>query len=299
MPLALIGRPKDAVVAVPAGRAWRDGVVRFLASLTSDERRIARHLALLEDRLAGRLDWREILADARLEDGRPKPASRRYAEMLVEEERLPLYDAGPLRFSLDLHNPGNEAGVTGYEPDLLEIAIVADVRYFSAIAPGSVFDMAAGFETVFRQRAASGAMLGELVARLVEAMDAAFAYADIGSTGWVVATATKPDVVVHPAPPFVRPRDFLWSINAWGPAALDPKLEARLAGLTITDAMLARVDPYARPHVRLDRRRLSTGALFLQYRFLFGSESRGERAALDSPLARQAGLRSTHLLFRA
>jgi hypothetical protein len=49
----------------------------------------------------------------------------------------------------------------------------------------------------------------------------------------------------------------------------------------------------------VERRRLASGALFLQYRFLFGSESRGERAAVDTPLARQAGLRSTNLLFRA
>jgi hypothetical protein len=61
---------------------------------------------------------------------------------------------------------------------------------------------------------------------------------------------------------------------------------------------LAKVDRYERPHVRLDRRRLAYGGYFLQYRFLLGTEGRGERAIIDTPLARQLGLRSTNLLFR-
>jgi hypothetical protein len=31
---------------------------------------------------------------------------------------------------------------------------------------------------------------------------------------------------------------------------------------------------------------------------VFGLEGRGTRASIDTPLAQQAGLRSTHLLFR-
>jgi hypothetical protein len=105
--------------------------------------------------------------------------------------------------------------------------------------------------------------------------------------------------VVHTAPAGTRPRDYLWSISAWAPDLLVGGLEARLERLALTEAMLARIDPTHRPHYRVERRRLASGALFLQYRFLFGSESRGERAAVDTPLARQAGLRSTNLLFRA
>jgi hypothetical protein len=299
MPLAFSGRPKDAVVVAAAGSDWRAGVAAFLSTLTTDPSRVDAHLALLDDRLAGRLDWRVELADARLPDGRPMPTSRRYAELLVQEGRLPLYDVGPIRMSVDLHNPGNEAGVAGYDPDLLELAIVADVRYFSSITPGSVFDSSLGFETVFRQRAEHGAILGDLVARLVDALAAPFAYTDISSTGWVVTNAPKKDIVVHPAPPSVRPRDFLWSITAWGETFLEPRLEERLEHLAISPEIMGRVDSYARPHVRLERRRLASGALFIQYRFLFGSEGRGERAALDTPLAKQAGLRSTNLLFRA
>ena len=41
---------------------------------------------------------------------------------------------------------------------------------------------------------------------------------------------------------------------------------------------MAKVDRYERPHVRLDRRRLAYGGYFLQYRFLLGTEGRGERA---------------------
>ncbi len=299
MPLNLVGRPKDAVVAVRADSPWRDGVARFLRSLTDDDTRVARHLALLDERLAGRLPWLEVLADATLPDGRPMPPNRRYGEMLVDEERLLLYDVGPLRVSVDLHNPGNEAGTDVYDPSTVELAIVADVRYFSSLAPGSVFDHALGFEEVARRRAIAGAQLGTLVASLFEATHARFAYADISSTGRIARSATNPSVVVHAAPERVRPLDYLWSITLWSPEVLDAKLVARLERLTITVAMLARLDRYERPTYRIERRRLADGALFLQYRFLFGSEGRGTRAAVDTPLAKQAGLRSTHLIYRA
>jgi hypothetical protein len=298
VPLALIGRTKDAVVSVPRSANWQAGVEQFLSTLSDDPRRIERHLLLLEDRLAGRLPWTHLLAGAMLPNGRPMPPSRRYAELLVAEDQLPLYDVGSLRVSLDLHNPGNEAAVPEYDPNQLELALVADVGYFSALAPGSVFPPELGFEQVAQRRADQGALLGALVARLVEATSATFAYADIGPTGWVVSTAQRPQSVVHPAPTGVRPRDFLWSISVWSPELLAGRLEERLEQLTLTEKMLAHLDPLHRSHYRIERRRLSTGALFLQYRFLFGSESRGERAAIDTPLAQQAGLRSTNLLFR-
>jgi hypothetical protein len=51
--------------------------------------------------------------------------------------------------------------------------------------------------------------------------------------------------------------------------------------------------------VHLEQRRLAYGGRMLQYRFLFGSELRNERAHIDTPLAEQLGLRSTNLQFRA
>lgn len=298
MPLALIGRTKDAVVSVPADADWREGVQRFLLTLTDDRARIERHLAVLEDRRDGRLPWQDVLGGSLLPNGRPMPPSRRYAEMLVTEERLPLYDEGLLRFSLDLHNPGNEAGVAMSGNSCLDLALVADVGYF-APAPGSIYPPRMDFQEQARLRATQGAALGRLVARLFEATHATFAYADIGATGWVVPTSKHPDAVVHPAPEAVGPMDFLWSINVWSADALSDPLERRLESLSLTDEMLARVDATFRPHYRIERTRLSGGALFLQYRFLFGSEMRGERARVDTPLAQQAGLRSTNLLFRS
>jgi hypothetical protein len=299
MPLALIGRTKDAVVSVPASANWQAGIEQFLLTLTGDRGRIERHMTVLEQRLRGSLPWAEVLAGATLPSGQPMPASRRYAEMLVREDRLPLYDVGSLRLSLDLHNPGNEAGVPEYDADAIELALVADVGYFSALAPGSVFPHELGFEEQARRRAAHGALFGELVARLFEATHATFAYADIGPTGWVVSTSQRPAAVVHPAPQGMRPRDFLWSVTIWSPDVLDTRLEQRLERLTLSDSMLARVDRIHRPYYRTERRRLAGNALFLQYRLLFGSESRSERAAIDTPLAKQAGLRSTNLLFRS
>lgn len=299
MPLALIGRTKDAVVVVPASANWRAGAEQFLLTLTDDWSRIKRHLTLLENRLRGHLPWGEFLGGATLPNGRPMPASRRYAEMLVSEDQLPLYEVGSLRFSLDLHNPGNEAGVPGYDPNQLELALVADVGQFSDLVAGSVFPPELGFEQWARRRAERGAVLGELVARLFEATQATFAYADIGATGWIVPASKRPESVVHPAPEGVRPYDFLWSISVWSPELLGDRRGDRLERLTLTGAMLGRITAVHRPYYRIERRRLATGALFLQYRFLFGSEARGERAAIDTPLAQQAGLRSTNLLFRA
>jgi hypothetical protein len=299
MPLALVGRTKDAVVSVNDGVAWQEGVVAFLRTVTDDSSRIARHIDLLERRAAGDLPWATVLAGATLPNGRPMPPSRRYAEMLVAEDRLPLYEIDTLRFSLDLHNPGNEAGIPHYDADRLELALVADIGYFSATTPGTTFDLSVPADELIRRRAANGTLLGDLVARLVEATGAGFAYADISATGWRVSAASSPERVVHAAPTDVRPWDFLWSITAWGPERLDEALAARIERLEITEKMRSAMDASERPHYRLVRRRLACGALFLQYRFLFGTELRSTRAACDTPLARQAGLRSTALLFRA
>lgn len=302
MPLALVGRTKDAVVSLPASDHWQEGVRRFLGVLTDDSSIVDRHLDLLERRHAGRLPWREILAGRTLPNGRPMPPSRAYAEMLVEEDVLPLYERDGVRFSVDLHNPNNEAAVPEYDLDRLEIAIVADVGAFGpSSTPGSFLPSGSSFEEEAAARAVRGAVLGRLVASLVEATGAGFAYADIGSTGWVVSMSTRPESVVHPAPSGVRPWDFLWSITAWGSDLLEssPRLRDRLERLEITDQIREGIDRYERPHVRIERRDLAGGQLLVQYRWLFGSEGRRSRAALDTPLAQQAGLRSTNLLFRA
>jgi hypothetical protein len=79
MPLALVGRTKDAVVSLRAGVPWRDGVRSFLSGLTGDADRVERHLDLLADRAAGRMPWRELPSGATLPNGRPMPPARRYA----------------------------------------------------------------------------------------------------------------------------------------------------------------------------------------------------------------------------
>lgn len=82
--------------------------------------------------------------------------------------------------------------------------------------------------------------------------------------------------------------DFLWSINVWSPDSLSDSFERRLESLSLTDQMLVRVDATVRPHYRIERTRLPSGALFLQYRLLFGAELRG-RARQDRHAAREAG----------
>jgi hypothetical protein len=294
MPLAIPGRTKDAVVVVPADSDWRAGVEAFLHDLGADEDRAAYHLNVLDQRAAGRMSWRSQFADRTLASGRPMPASRAYAQMLVEESTLPLYDAGGWRFSLDLHNPGNEAGVAWYDDSVMELAIVADVGAFRGPAYGP-----GGAEPAMEERAAHGARLGQLVAALSERLKALFAYADVDSTGGVVTAASRPGSVVAPGPDTLLPTDFLWSITVWGPGLLEDAFAARLSQLRLEPRHMGKVDPYVRQHVRLDKRTLAYGGQMLQYRFLFGSELRGERAHIDTPLAEQLGLRSTNLQFRA
>ena len=111
MPLAIPGRTKDAVVEVAADSDWRSGVEAFLRKVGADGDQAAYHLSVLEQRAAGRMSWKSQFADRTLPSGRPMPAGRAYVQMLVEEGTLPLYDAGGWLFSVDLHNPDNEAGV--------------------------------------------------------------------------------------------------------------------------------------------------------------------------------------------
>jgi len=102
MPLALFGRTKDAVVVVPANADWRPGVEAFLRGIGGDGAKVRRHLALLEERAAGSRPWLQDLAGRTLPNGRPMPPGRAYAELLVAESALPLYDAGGFLVSLDL-----------------------------------------------------------------------------------------------------------------------------------------------------------------------------------------------------
>ena len=293
MPLAIPGRTKDAVVVVAADSDWRAGVEAFLRDQGADDDRARYHLNVLDQRAAGRMSWVSQFADRTLSNGRPMPASRAYAESLVKEGTLPLYDADGWLFSVDLHNPGNEAGVAWYDEQVVELAIVADVGAFR----GGAYT-AGGADAAMADRAVHGARLGELVARLSERTQALFAYADVDSTGGRVTAASKPSSVVHPGPDTLQPPDFLWSITVWGPGLLDDDFASRLDRVQLEPAHLSRVDPHVRPHIRLEQRRLEYGGRMLQYRFLFGSELRNERVHIDTPLAEQLGLRSTNLQFR-
>ncbi|MCU0834758.1 MAG: hypothetical protein MUC77_10050 [Chromatiaceae bacterium] len=84
----------------------------------------------------------------------------------------------------------------------------------------------------------------------------------------------------------------------WGPELLDPAFASRLDAVPIEDARLDRIDGYLRPYLRIAERRLNYGGRMLQFRLLFGSEQRNERAYLDSPLAQRVGLRTTNLQYR-
>jgi hypothetical protein len=294
MPLAIPGRTKDAVVVVASDSDWRSGIEAFLRGVGADDDRARYHLNVLDQRAAGRMSWVSQFADRTLSNGRPMPASRAYAESLVKEGTLPLYDAGGWLFSVDLHNPGNEAGVAWYDEQVVELAIVADVGAFrgGAYTPG-------GADAAMADRAVHGARLGELVAQLSERTHALFAYADVDSTGGRVTAASKSTSVANPGPDTLQPPDFLWSITVWGPGLLDDDLASRLDRVQLEPAHLSRIDPHVRPHVRLEQRKLEYGGRMLQYRFLFGSELRNERVHIDTPLAEQLGLRSTNLQFRA
>lgn len=94
MPLAIPGRTKDAVVVAAADSDWRAGVEAFLREVGADDDRARYHLNVLDQRAAGRMSWISQFADRTLSSGRPMPASRAYAQSLVNEGMLPLYDAG-------------------------------------------------------------------------------------------------------------------------------------------------------------------------------------------------------------
>jgi hypothetical protein len=91
---------KDAVIVAAADADWRGGVERFLRELGGDPAKIGRHLELLGERAAGHRPWGNELADRLLANGRPMPPARAYAEMLVTESILPLYDAGGIEDGL-------------------------------------------------------------------------------------------------------------------------------------------------------------------------------------------------------
>src|SRR5436853_3607241 len=113
MPLALgAGRTKDAVILIPVESEWQDCVATFLDGLGAKTPTVEQHVGLLKQRAEGQLPWLEVLGNGVLPGGRAMPAGKRYAQMLVHEDLLPLYQVGPLKISLDLHNPRNEAQLT-------------------------------------------------------------------------------------------------------------------------------------------------------------------------------------------
>ncbi len=144
-----------------------------------------------------------------------------------------------------------------------------------------------------------GQALGKLAARWAEVLEPHFAYADMQYQAGFVQRATNPGSVTHPAPPGTRCWDYLWSLSYWSPELLTPRLAERLRGLTITPEMRARFDPFWAASVRPTWRQLATGGLLVQYRFILGTEGRADRRAVDTPLAKQAGLRTTNLAYRS
>jgi len=81
----------------------------------------------------------------------------------------------------------------------------------------------------------------------------------------------------------------------WAPERVDEKLRERLERLSLPDPTPAThfpsgVEPTVRP--------LAGGGTFLQVRHILGSETRDARKHVETPLAKQLGLRSNHLSYK-
>jgi hypothetical protein len=111
-------------------------------------------------------------------------------------------------------------------------------------------------------------------------------------------TRTSAASVRNPAPAGLPYWAYLWPLAYWSPELLSERLEARLTTLALSPDQIAAIDPFERTGIRPTWRRLATGGLLVQYRFIFGTEGRASRARVDTPLARQAALRTTNALWR-
>jgi hypothetical protein len=229
------------------------------------------------------------------------PAARLYSAMLLHEDHLPLYTWGDLHWTLDLFNPNNEGADPAYDPQLIVLELLVHTRELYPRRSGTLHDgtpIVPSSPESYGQIARYGAQFGELAARFVEALDPVFACADMVGLWAFMQTRLNPAATSNPAPAGSRYWDFLWSLSYWSPALLTDKLAVRLKRLEVTEQMRVKIDRFELQGICPTWRALTTGGLFVQYRYIFGVELRGTRATIDTPLAKQAGLRTTARRWR-
>jgi hypothetical protein len=291
-----LGLVVNTVFLVRAAGPWRERLAEALqrSSAASDHEKIPAHLALIERRLAGELDWERAL-------GGGPAASRAYTAMLKQEGGLPLYHDPPLVFSADLFNPNDEGNDPAHYPDLIAIELLIHRDFLNPWLSGRLHDgtpIDYGSPACYGRMVAYGERFGRLVETWAETLAPVFAFADIQNTGAFMRTRTSPASVRNPAPAGTPYWAYLWPLTYWSPELLNERLEARLTVLALSPDQLAAIDPFERTGIRPTWRRLATGGLLVQYRFIFGTEGRASRTRVDTPLARQAGLRTTSALWR-
>jgi hypothetical protein len=259
--------------------------------------KVKQHLALIERRLSGELNWRTALTTER-----PAQHPKAYTAMLKEEGLLPLYLYGPLVLTVDLFNPNNEAHDPAYDPnfEVIELLVYRDIinpwstGYFpdgAKIDHSSIED--------YRRLATYGAALGELVGLWAEILQPIFAFSEgLQYHARWLERARSSTSVKNVAPPGTTYWDYLWPLSYWSKALLDDKLAGRLKHLRLAELQLQAVDRFERVGIRPIYKELSTGGLLVQYRFILGAENRTSRARVDTPLAKQAGLRTIELNYR-
>lgn len=289
----------DAVWFVPADAPWQDRLHAMLREFGAGEAEATAWMALLERRARGEHDWNEALAGSLLANGRPCPPIRRYNDLLGGEATdgevaslLVLRDP-PLTFVVDVWGAGERGG----EPGMVGLELIV---HRSAVRPwragevlfdGTVVDVSDPDH--YRRMTHYGDAFARLMALGCERLEPVFALSDgMQPLGDDLAQAS-PERVRHPAPKGARLADYAWALAYWSPERIDEELRTRLERLELTTRRTLMPDG-----VGVSVRTLSTGGVFLQTRSILGIETRASRADVETPLARQLGLRSNHLLYK-
>ena len=290
----------NAVWFVSRDAPWPARLAALWRELGAPGAAIDAGLDLLARRAAGELDWNRELAGGLLPNGRPCPPVRRYADLLASDPSaplptvLPLVHVPPLVVAFDVWGPGERAGESGALG--LEMLVHRDAirpwRAGAVLADGTLIDVSRPDH--YARLARYGDAFADLMARGCEALRPAFALADgLQPVGDFLGRA-RPERVRHPAPEGARLADYAWALAYWAPQRLDEGLAVRLAGLRLPERPASAWPDGVEPSVRT----LATGGIFLRVRRILGGETRGDRSAVETPLAERLGLRSNHLLHR-
>lgn len=280
----------NAVMFVPIDSAWRARAKSWLTGLGAVPHAIEAWLDVLDRRAAGVHDWREELAGATFPDGRPMPPVRPYNDALQQVEAaapvVRMWSRGTLPFALDVWGPGERGG----ERDTLGLELLVHRTVLEDTGAAGT-----GPDARAERRAVIGDAFAALMAEACEVFEPVFALSDgMQPVSDFLARAT-PERVRHPAPAGARLADYAWALAYWSPARLDEDLAARLARIETPPPPRAALVPDG---VDVSVRTLATGGAFLRARRILGAEQRGSRARLETPLAKQLGLHSNHLLYK-